>query len=106
MRDPALIGVKVMRVLAKPFNLLFGSDERGFITLLLSSLALYAVGFPDAATITSVYSAMFGFKGIGEMQGSTQQAQGKDEGLEDIENMMDDALSMAEDFKDEKEAKQ
>lgn len=105
MRDPGLLGVKVMRVLAKPFSILFGTDQKGFITLLLSTLILYAVGYPDAATITSVYSAMFGFKGIEEMTGSTDQAQGKD-GLEDIENMMDDALSMAEDFKDEKEAKQ
>jgi len=30
--------------------------------------------------------------------------QGKDEGLEDMQDMMDDALSMAQDFKEEKEA--
>jgi len=102
--DAARRGIKAYQIISKPFNILFGSDEKGFLTLFLISMTLYGLGFPDAAVISAVYSAMFGFSGIAEMGGSSSTGQGKDEGLEDIEKMMDDALSMAEDFKEEKEA--
>lgn len=102
--DAARLGMKTFQILSKPFNLLFGSDQKGFLTLFLVSMTLYGLGFPDAAVISAVYSAMFGFSGIAEMGGSASTGQGKDEGLQDIENMMGDALSMAEDFKEEKEA--
>jgi hypothetical protein len=103
--DTARLGMKTFQILSKPFNLLFGSDQKGFLTLFLVSMTLYGLGFPDAAVISAVYSAMFGFSGIAEMDGSASTGQGKDEGLEDMQDMMDDALSMAEDFKEEKEAK-
>jgi len=102
--DTARLGMKTFQILSKPFNILFGSDQKGFLTLFLISMVLYGLGFPDAAVISAVYSAMFGFSGIAGMGGSASTGQGKSEGLEDIENMMDDALSMAEDFKEEKEA--
>jgi hypothetical protein len=103
--DTARLGMKAYQILSKPFNILFGSDQKGFLTLFLISMTLYGLGFPDAAVISAVYSAMFGFSGIAEMGTSASTGQGKDEGLEEMQDMMDDALSMAEDFKEEKEAK-
>jgi len=102
--DAARLGMKTFQILSKPFNILFGSDEKGFLTLFLISMTLYGLGFPHAAVISAVYSAMFGFSGIAETGTSASTGQGKDEGLEDMQDMMDDALSMAQDFKEEKEA--
>jgi len=102
--DATRAGFKAYKILSKPFNILFGSDEKGFLTLFLVSMTLYGLGFPDAAVISAVYSAMFGFSGIAETGTSASTGQGKDEGLEDMQDMMDDALSMAQDFKEEKEA--
>jgi len=102
--DATRAGFKAYKIISKPFNILFGSDQKGFLTLFLISMTLYGLGFPDAAVISAVYSAMFGFSGIAEMGGSASTGQGKDEGLEDMQDMMDDALSMAQDFKEEKEA--
>jgi len=102
--DAARLGMKTFQILSKPLNILFGSDEKGFLTLFLVSMTLYGLGFPDAAVISAVYSAMFGFSGIAETGTSASTGQGKDEGLEDMQDMMDDALSMAQDFKEEKEA--
>ncbi len=103
--DAARLGMKTFQIISKPFNILFGSDQKGFLTLFLVSMTLYSLGFPDAAIISAVYSAMFGFSGIAEMGESSSAGQGKDEGLQEMQDMMDDALSMAQDFKEEKEAK-
>jgi len=102
--DAARVGIKTFQILSKPFNIFFGSDQKGFLTLFLVSMTLYGLGFPDAAIISAVYSAMFGFSGIAKMGESSSTGQGNKEGLQDIEEMMGDALEMAEDFKEEKEA--
>lgn len=99
---PFSVGMKLVELLSKPFKILFGSDERGFVFLLVFSLAAYFSGYPDAATIIAVYSAMFGYSGISSMQGSSSVGQGNHQGLDDIEDMMGDALEMAEDFQEQK----
>jgi hypothetical protein len=97
----AKAGMKTMKVLGKPFKIFFGSDEKGFITLLVLTLITYFSGYPDASTILAVYSAMYGHAGISKGMETVEQGQGKSEGLEDIENMMEEAMTMAEDFKEE-----
>ncbi|MFB6226296.1 MAG: hypothetical protein ABEJ02_03005, partial [Candidatus Paceibacteria bacterium] len=79
---------------------------KGFMTLLVLCLASFYFGYTDAATIFAVYSAMFGYSGISSMQGSSSVGQGNDEGLDDIENMMNDALDMAEEFQQQKQGEQ
>lgn len=92
---------KVVSYLAKPVNALFGSDERGFVTLLLATIITYSQGFPDAATIFAVYSAMFGYAGMQAY--NTSDSTEQDQGLEDMQEMMDDALGMAEEFQEQAE---
>lgn len=95
---------KVVGYLAKPFELLFGSDERGFVSLLLATVISYVQGFPDAATIFAVYSAMFGYAGMQAY--NTSDSTEQDQGLEDMQEMMDDALGMAEEFQEQAETKE
>lgn len=97
----AKAGMKVTKVLGRPFKIFFGSDEKGFATLLGATIITYFSGFPDASVIFAVYSAMFGHSGISKGMETVEQGQGKSEGLEDIENMMNDAMEMAEDFQEE-----
>lgn len=97
----AKAGMKTTKVLGRPFKIFFGSDEKGFVTLLGLTVITYFSGYPDASIILAVYSAMFGHSGISKGMETTGQGQGKSEGLEDIENMMEDAMDMAEDFKEE-----
>lgn len=92
---------KVVGIAAKPVNALFGSDERGFVTLLLATVITYSQGFPDAATIFAVYSAMFGYAGMQVY--NTADSTEQDQGLEDMQEMMDDALGMAEEFQEQAE---
>ena len=92
---------KAVSIIAKPFQMFFGSDERGFATLLFACLISYSQGFPDAATILAVYSAMFGYAGMQAY--NTESSTETDDGLEDMQEMMDDALGMAEQFQEQAE---
>jgi hypothetical protein len=103
---PMQLGMKVMKVVGKPIRMFFGSDEKGFMTLFAAMVLTYFAGYPDAATIIAVYSAMFGYSGIASMQGSSSVGQGNDGGLDDIEDMMGDALEMAEDFQEQNDNEQ
>lgn len=100
MPDPARLGMKAASIAAKPVGKVFGNDRKAFAFLFLASVGLYAAGLQDAAIMVSVYSAMFGHSGIASLRESKREGvSGQDAGqLEDIENMMDDALNMAEDF--------
>lgn len=91
---------KIVDWIKIPISALFGSDERGFFTLLVGCLICYFTGYPDAATIFAVYSAMFGFSGMLEYSDSSDSSDSQEQ-LEDIEGMMDDALNMAEDFQEQ-----
>lgn len=93
----------IVRYVSKPVGIFFGSDERGFMTLLLLCMVSYWQGFPDAATIFAVYSAMFGFSGMLNYKDLGGSDSKDDEKLEDIEGMMNDALSMAEQFQEEQD---
>lgn len=95
------LGMKVTKLLGKPLSLFFGSDEKGWFTLTVVAGILYFSGFPDAAIISAVYSTIFAYSTMQEIQSS--QNSSSENQLEDIEGMMDDALSMAEDFQEEKE---
>jgi len=92
---------KVVKIISKPFKALFGTDERGFVTLLIATIVTYTQGFPDAATIFAVYSAMFGYAGMQVY--NTDESTQQDQGLEDMQEMMDDALGMAEEFQEQAE---
>lgn len=91
------IGMKLMEILSKPVNMFFGSDERGFATMLALTIASYASGFPDAATILSVYSSVFAYSGM-QKYNSTSNNSSSNQDLEEMQEMMDDALGMAQDF--------
>jgi hypothetical protein len=95
------LGMKTAKVLGKPVSILFGSDEKGWFTLTAATGILYLSGFPDAAIISAVYSTIFAYSTMQEMQSA--QSSSSENQLEDIEGMMDDALSMAEDFQEEQE---
>lgn len=103
---PMQLGMKIVKIVSKPVKMFFGSDEKGFMTLLVLCLAAYFFGYPEAATIFAVYSAMFGYSGISSMQGSSSVGQGNQEGLDDIEDMMGDALEMAEEFQEQQDNEQ
>jgi hypothetical protein len=91
---------KIVNWISKPIGALFGSDERGFFTLLVGCLACYFTGYPDAATIFAVYSAMFGFSGMLDYSDGSGSDDSQEQ-LEDMEGMMEDALNMAEEFQEE-----
>lgn len=93
------LGMKVTKVLGKPLSMFFGSDEKGWFTLTAFAVVLYFSGFPDAAIISAVYSTIFAYSTMQEIQGAQSSSSGDQ--LEDIEGMMDNALSMAEDFQEE-----
>ena len=90
---------KIIGSIQKIVNPFFGSDERGFMTLLVAALVCYGSGFPDAATILAVYSAMFGYAG---MQAYNSGESSSNDELENVEEMMEDALGMAQEFQNEK----
>jgi hypothetical protein len=94
---------KVVKIISKPFKALFGSDERGFVTLLIATIVSYTQGFPDAATIFAVYSAMFGYAGMQVYNDSSSEGSDSKQDLEDMQDMMDDALGMAEEFQEQAE---
>lgn len=96
---------KVVSILAKPVNALFGSDERGFVTLLLATVISYVQGFPDAATIFAVYSAMFGYSGM-QAYNTDSSSSEENQDLEEMQEMMDEALGMAEEFQEQAETKE
>lgn len=92
------IANKVVKLAGKPVSMFFGSDERGFMTLLGVTILLYFSGFPHAATVVAVYSAMFGYAGMQAYNTSNSSSSSDNEELEEIENMMEDALGMAQEF--------
>lgn len=94
---------KVVAIIGKPVSMFFGSDEKSFMTLLAACVLTYIQGFPDAATIFAVYSAMFGFSGMQAYNDTKTESSEPDQGLEDMQEMMNDALGMAEEFQEQAE---
>ena len=91
---------KIIGSIQKIVNPFFGSDERGFMTLLVAALVCYGSGFPDAATILAVYSSMFGYSGMQAYNENTGSSGSASDELEDMENMMEEALGMAQEFQE------
>jgi len=94
-------GMQATKILAKPFNIFFGSDERSFMTFFGAMLITYFSGFPDAAIILSVYSTIFAFSGMQVYNTGNSTSSKDNKQLENMENMMENAMSMAEEFQKE-----
>lgn len=93
-------GMKIVEKVSKPFKIFFGSDEKSFITFTTGTIITYAVGFPDAATILAVYSSIFAYSGMQKYNTNNNSTE-VNQDLEDMQDMMDDALGMAKDFQEE-----
>lgn len=101
------IGMKIMNKFSGLVNIFFGSDEKAWFTLTLVTVFLYFNGLPNAAIITAVYSSIFAYGGMqkyNETESSTSDSTSQD--LEEMQGMMEDALGMAEDLKQQGEGEQ
>lgn len=98
------IGMKITKIVSKPVKMFFGSDEKSFMTLFGVMVLLYFSGYPDAATITAVYDAVFAYAGMQKYNNTSDTAtSSKSDDLEDMQDMMEDALGMAQEFQEKGE---
>lgn len=98
------IGMKIMGKISSLVNVFFGSDEKGWATLTALTAILYLSSYPDAAIIMAVYSSVFAYSGMQKYnETDTSGSDSTSQDLEQMQGMMEDALGMAEDFKQEAE---
>lgn len=100
------LGMKVGNILSKPFQILFGSDERGFATLTASSIILFLSGFPDASIIFAVYSSIFAHSGMQKYSdtSSSEEESPFDEGeMMEIMGQAGEALEEIQEERDEED---
>lgn len=96
--------MKVMGKVSALVNVFFGSDEKGWATLTFATVLTYLSGYPDAAIILAVYSSIFAYSGIQKYnETDTSSSDSTSQDLEEMQGMMEDALGMAQDFKENTE---
>jgi hypothetical protein len=102
------IGMKIMNKFSGLVNIFFGSDEKAWFTLTLVTVFLYFNGLPNAAIITAVYSSIFAYGGMQKYNDtqSSSSSNSTNQDLEEMQGMMEDALGMAEEFKEDTEGEQ
>lgn len=101
------LGMKIMGKVSSLVNVFFGSDEKGWATLTALTGILYLSSYPDAAIITAVYSSVFAYSGMQKYnETDTSGNDSTSQDLEEMQGMMEDALGMAEDFKEDAEGEQ
>jgi hypothetical protein len=99
------ISMKIMDKISGLVNIFFGSDEKAWFTLTLATAFLYLNGFPDAAIIVAVYSSIFAYGGMQKYNDTdTSGSDSTSQDLDEMQDMMEDALGMAEDFQEDAEA--
>lgn len=92
---------KIVGLIRKPVSMFFGSDEKAWVTLTSACAVLYFMGLPDAAIIAAVYSTVFAVSGMQKYD--TGGGDNGGEEFDEIQDMMDDALGMAEEFQEKTE---
>lgn len=98
------LGMKIMEKFSGLVNIFFGSDEKAWFTMTLVTVFLYFNGFPDAAIIVAVYSSIFAYGGMQKYnETNTSSSDSTSQDLEEMQGMMEDALGMAQDFKEDAE---
>lgn len=100
---PLQAGMKITKILGKPVQIFFGSDEKGFITLTSASIITYFSGFPDAATIMAVYSTIFAYSTMQEMKNTSNSSQDSGVDEEEIMSHMGEAMDTLQEVQEKDE---